>query len=180
MWQCKHCKQDFKYENNSQRANHSRWCDKNPKRNDWNKNAHSYKRWGKIKSFYVECFSCQKKFDVKEREKLFPQKNKYFCSRSCANSMGGKAKVAKYGISSYVTVAKKYFSEECAVCGENRVLDVHHIDENRNNNSPENLIFLCPNHHALWHRCKDEEVKKIIEGHGTAWGGHLACTEEIS
>ena len=39
MWKCKHCKQDFKNFSASQKANHSRWCDKNPKKDFYNKNT---------------------------------------------------------------------------------------------------------------------------------------------
>lgn len=34
---CKHCGIDFSHLNTSERANHSRWCDKNPKREQYNK-----------------------------------------------------------------------------------------------------------------------------------------------
>jgi len=43
-------------------------------------------RFGKYKEYKVKCFNCNKEFIVKEREKLFPQKEKYYCSRSCANT----------------------------------------------------------------------------------------------
>lgn len=43
-------------------------------------------RYGEIKEFKVNCFKCRKEFFVEEREKLFPQKEKYYCSRSCANT----------------------------------------------------------------------------------------------
>lgn len=43
------------------------------------------KMYGKFIDFEVLCSSCNNKFIVNEREKLYPQKNKYFCSRSCAN-----------------------------------------------------------------------------------------------
>jgi hypothetical protein len=49
----------------------------------------------------------------------------------------------------------------CQVCGEHRWLDIHHMDGNRGNNEYENLIVLCPNHHAAmerppweWRKCK--------------------------
>ena len=41
---------------------------------------------------------------------------------------------------------------KCECCGYDRVLDLHHIDENHDNNSPENHGVLCPNCHALIHR----------------------------
>lgn len=37
-------------------------------------------------------------------------------------------------------------------CNESEVLDIHHIDENHNNNLPENHGVLCPNCHAKIHR----------------------------
>ena len=43
------------------------------------------KRYGYISEFEKVCQGCNKKFVVKEREKLHPQKSVYFCSRSCAN-----------------------------------------------------------------------------------------------
>ena len=46
---------------------------------------------------------------------------------------------------------KKFFLEEqehkCAICKwdeDKDVLEVHHIDENRDNNDISNLIILCP------------------------------------
>lgn len=46
----------------------------------------SDKKYGEYKKFKVKCFKCGKNFDVVEREKLFPKKEKYYCSRGCANS----------------------------------------------------------------------------------------------
>lgn len=43
-------------------------------------------RFGEFKSFIVTCHKCNKEFEVVERGKLHPQKEKYHCSRSCANS----------------------------------------------------------------------------------------------
>jgi len=38
------------------------------------------------------------------------------------------------------------YNHRCAVCGEDRP-QIHHIDENHDNNDPMNLIPLCPNNH---------------------------------
>ena len=42
----------------------------------------------------------------------------------------------------------------CAIkiCGEHTYLEIHHIDQNRNNNKLENLILLCDKHHKMAHR----------------------------
>ena len=42
----------------------------------------------------------------------------------------------------------KKYEYQCVFCDWNKgSLDVHHIDGNRENNSHDNLCFLCPNHH---------------------------------
>jgi len=49
-------------------------------------NARFDKKLGILKQFLVSCEKCKNKFYVIEREFSFPKKEKYFCSRSCANS----------------------------------------------------------------------------------------------
>jgi hypothetical protein len=38
------------------------------------------------------------------------------------------------------------WNHRCAICGKDRP-QIHHIDEDPSNNSPENLLPMCPNHH---------------------------------
>lgn len=57
-----------------------------------------------------------------------------------------------YGITSknYREVAFRSYLHQCAVCGwdeDKDVLEVHHIDSNREHNELSNLIILCPNCH---------------------------------
>ena len=42
-----------------------------------------FKKW---KTFKVKCFKCEKLFEIKEFNVDEPKKEKYYCSRSCANS----------------------------------------------------------------------------------------------
>lgn len=56
---------------------------------------------------------------------------------------------------------------KCQCCGFDEVLDLHHADQNHHNNSPENLVVLCPNCHAKVHRLR-KDVYKMIEG-STNW-----------
>lgn len=37
----------------------------------------------------------------------------------------------------------------CNICGYKLTINIHHIDSNRQNGNLNNLIVLCPNHHAL-------------------------------
>lgn len=136
--------------------------------------------YGPKKEHLKICENCNNNFVWVGRENTKSYISAKFCSRSCSNSVGGRAKAKKYGISQYYTIASKFYEKKCAVCGEDRVVDVHHIDENRNNNDPSNLIFLCPNHHALWHRNKDIEVKLVIENWGLSdrRSAHCTCNAE--
>ncbi len=50
------------------------------------RNKNTIKNKGEYKNFEVKCSTCSKLFLKLEREFLFPQKEKYYCTRSCANS----------------------------------------------------------------------------------------------
>ncbi len=54
---------------------------------------------------------------------------------------------------------------ECAICKENRVLDIHHIDSDHSNNGQTNFIPLCPTCHRLYHSKKYRHLveTKILE-----------------
>ena len=73
-------------------ANHIRWCKHNPNHEHIISNSVKSGRlirtnkYGEFKDFEVICYVCHKKFIVHEREKLFPSKQRYYCSRSCANT----------------------------------------------------------------------------------------------
>ena len=76
---------------------------------------------------------------------------------------GWKRKKRSEGIG----LSEEIYSEltkECAVCGFTELVDLHHRDENRDNNNLNNLIGLCPNHHLLIHR-KGRDFNKEIESH---------------
>jgi len=53
---------------------------------------------------------------------------------------------------------------ECVICGFNQIVDIHHIDLNKLNNSPKNLIGLCPNHHRMIHNFNfRNEILQILK-----------------
>ena len=167
MWNCKHCGESFPFDDTSTKANHSRWRFKNPKRNDWDKESGSIKQFGKVTKFNVECEFCGKKFQVEEKEKLFPQKEKYYCSSICSHTIGAQAMHKKYytdiGNHSYRKQAWIYHEKKCIVCGESKIVAVHHYDHNHSNKNKENLIPLCPTHHGYVHSKYKGEVLPIIE-----------------
>ena len=68
----------------------------------------------------------------------------------------------KYHNIEYKTYKK--ITERCLVCGFDKVVELHHLDENHNNNSEKNMIGLCPNHHKMLHNFKfREEVLTQIQ-----------------
>jgi len=56
-------------------------------------------------------------------------------------------------------------TKECVLCGFDKVVDLHHLDQNKKNNSETNLIGLCPNHHKMLHdfRYREEIIKQLKE-----------------
>ena len=175
MWSCKYCLCQFDFTRTTDKANHTKHCGENPNRKAFYEkmlivNRERFSReFGDVKKFQVSCFSCNKSFSVEERETLFPSKQSYFCSRSCSNSIGGSTKAQLFGYTDYRTIAYKTYKPICVACGVEDILDVHHIDENRNNNLPSNLIILCPNDHYRFHRNKDIRIASIIESHLEMW-----------
>jgi len=88
---CQYCESEI--ERHPEYANHVRWCKKNPNYEKTNNNKNistgmtkGYnKRLGEFKEFEVKCFVCNRLFKVKEREKSFPKKKKYFCKGYCSH-----------------------------------------------------------------------------------------------
>ena len=81
MWICNHCHQEHAFTKTSDKANHSRWCTKNPKRNETEnlgiaQQKNMIQKFGPVKNFIVECERCKKEFSVREREKFFPVKER--------------------------------------------------------------------------------------------------------
>jgi len=70
----------------------------------------------------------------------------------------------RYGLSKeqYDGITKK-----CVLCGFDKIVDLHHLDHNSKNNSRENMLGVCPNHHKmLHHRDFRHEIFGILEEKG--------------
>jgi len=180
MWKCKHCSHEFDFNRTTEKANHSRHCNMNPtKKSSYEQlkvgqQANVERKLGRLQNYDVSCECCGNTFSVKEREKQFPKRKKYFCSRSCANSSGGKAKAVKYHqdeVAHYTTVAWRHHDKKCLVCGEENVVAVHHVNENHNDNDPKNLVPLCPTHHQYMHsRYRDLVQSQVDDYIKVKWG----------
>jgi len=114
------------------------------------------KRKGKI----IVCFVCKRKVYKKNKDIDNSKNKKYFCSVKCSNQWLGSKNQGKNhpnwinGKSVYKNILKRTdISRFCRMCGEKdtRILVVHHIDQNRENNALTNLAWLCHNCHFLVH-----------------------------
>lgn len=109
------------------------------------------------KRIILNCFNCGKE-TIKRQSELRSKNN--FCSRSCSVASNNRTRIGENHPnwvnykSNYRVLAFKNFEIKCYVCEYNieEVLQVHHIDKNRNNNSLNNLCILCPTHHVEVHK----------------------------
>ena len=82
------------------------------------------------------------------------------CSHSCSNTYFRSGKNnGNYTGTNYRTICFSYHKKECIICGENNIVEVHHLDENHDNDKIVNLIPLCPTHHKYWY----SKHKHLIE-----------------
>lgn len=113
------------------------------------------------KIVYVNCATCGKQIRKTQSELNGSRHGIYFCSRKCKDDgqrIGGVKEIQPphYGniSSDYRAIAYRSYEKVCKICGYKEypeILQVHHIDENRNNNKVENLMVVCPNCHSKIH-----------------------------
>lgn len=113
----------------------------------------------KYKIIEKECPVCGELFKTKKGH----EREKTTCSHSCSNTyFRSGEKNGNWKNSTYRSTCFEYHEKECIICGEDKIVEVHHYDENKENNNPENLIPLCPTHHKYWHsRHKGLIFKKV-------------------
>lgn len=82
------------------------------------------------------------------------------CSYSCSNKQfRSVTNNGNWKEDTYRSTCFHYHEKKCIVCEEINLVEVHHLDENHENNDPSNLIPLCPTHHQYWH----SRYKSLIE-----------------
>lgn len=110
--------------------------------------SHLKSRKSKYKKQTKICPVCGKDFDtvINHRDE------KTTCSYSCSNSFFRSGnKNGNWSEDSYRTTCFSHHEKKCIICGEENIVSVHHYDENKDNNLPENLIPMCPTHHQYVH-----------------------------
>ncbi len=115
---------------------------------------------------FVNCHVCGKTIWRPLRQLKRSKSKQYFCTKDCMlrwlnegrcgpehpNWKGGR-RLYKRTYRNLITI--KGITPICELCGikDERVLLVHHRDENRTNNDIKNLVCLCYNCHHLVHNC---------------------------
>lgn len=120
---------------------------------------HTANRRGKI----TKCFLCKKEI-YKSRKALIESKgSRNFCSKKCALrwQRGKNHENWKVGVTTYKRFLEGAMPPRCAICNltDRRILIAHHVDFNRQNNTLNNLTWLCYNCHFLVRHYADFRLK---------------------
>ena len=162
---CEYCKKEFDKPinkiNEAKKLNRKLYCSIGCSNKD------------RIKKIKCECTNCGKEILKLPSEIKKSKTGNVFCSQSCSTSFNNSNfrkgennpnwKGGVYSNSHYQKVAYRNYIHKCSVCGfsEFSALQVHHIDKDRTNDSLENLIILCANHHNMVHYGTLEITKEI-------------------
>lgn len=123
---------------------------------------------GRTKGEQRPCHFCGE-ISYKQKRDIERSKSGFlFCSKSCQTNWrnkyysGDKHANFKFGLHTYRRLLKNDpQKKECTLCKTEdiRTLAVHHIDQNRKNNTVDNLSWLCHNCHHLVHHYEQEKLK---------------------
>ncbi len=137
------------------------------------------KKCGKEKEIHTKdgwCNYCyrkyrweQKKIICKRCKKERFHHGKGMCP-GCYNSTFHIENVKDWNARRYHNIEPELYRkvrEKCVVCDFNKVVELHHIDHNKNNNSEDNFVGLCPNHHKMIHmKLHQAEIFNILKEKG--------------
>lgn len=141
----------------------------------------------KVKIPNCSCAMCKTDFYITNKRRNSSKSGLFFCSRKCKNTAqrlnsGVRCLPDHYGkgnsCRSYRQKAFAHYPNQCNKCGWDRypkILEVHHMDRNRENNKLENLEILCATCHEETHYLakdgkysKNKKSKKLVENLGNA------------
>lgn len=142
---------------------------------------------GNIKKHENTCLKNPRVIELKT--KTCPVCNKNFlgdsttCSHSCSNVFFRHGKSGGYQYKTdkqldnskrYRDICFRYHEKKCIICNEKNIVAVHHLNENRKDNRPENLIPICPTHHQYYHSKYRNMVEKQILEYINNWKEKLS------
>ena len=91
-------------------------------------------------------------------------KNAVTCSTGCYNKLYRTGtNNPNWKDSTYRSTCFHYHEKKCLVCDFDHIVVAHHVDEDKSNNTPENLVPLCPNHHEMVHSKHRDLVQPLID-----------------
>lgn len=122
------------------------------------------------------CYYCYRKFIWKPRKiickrckKEKPYHSKNLCP-GCYSFLFRSNQIKAFNFQKYHNInyeSYKKLTKKCILCGFEKVVELHHLDENKENNSEANLVGLCPNHHKMLHDFKFRgEVRQLLKEKG--------------
>lgn len=150
---CKVCEKSFYLKPSHQKKGYGKYCSK------------SCNNIGQRTGKWVNCAECGKAIWRTPKQLRHSISRNFFCTKSCQTHWrnryfsGSKSLKWKNGIHAYRDIMLRGSAlKKCRMCGQTdlRVLIVHHVDQNRTNNSKNNLEWLCYNCHALVHHYPEE------------------------
>jgi len=118
------------------------------------------------------CTTCYKKLAWKPKPKIckrcnreLPHHAKGFCA-GCYNILFNLDHAKAHNYKKWHNLELETYKEitkQCFICNFEKIVELHHLDGKKENNSKENLIGLCPNHHKMIHnyKFKDEFLEEI-------------------
>ncbi len=91
------------------------------------------------------------------------KKSKGTCSHSCSNKFFKHLRNKPENFKRYTTLCWQHHEKKCVVCGEDKIVAVHHFNEDHSDNRIENLVPLCPTHHQYMHSKYKDDILSIVE-----------------
>src|SRR3989339_797630 len=111
----------------------------------------------------------RKNIECKRCGRMLPNHAKGFCA-GCYNSIFQIEKVRDHNIKKYHNIDLELYHKvisKCAVCDFDKLIQMHHLNHDKTDNSETNLLGLCPNHHKMIHSIEfQQEVFDILKHKG--------------
>lgn len=119
-------------------------------------------RIGQFKGTEIKCYTCEKSVYRSQAELRKSKSGKFFCGKSCQTIWRNSIVFVGMNHPNWKSGDNQAYRSKlirsdakkvCQRCGhsDKRVLVVHHIDRSHQNNSIDNLTWLCANCHYLVH-----------------------------
>ena len=144
---CEQCGKEF------QRL--KKWVDSNSRRRVRNVCSQACRALSHQNGEDFKCAACGKQVYKSQSRAARTKSGDIFCSKSCSNGANNSLRSGENhpnyinGIGRYRQLAFEVYGKKCTICGYDveQVLEVHHRNKDRSNNTKENLDVLCPTHH---------------------------------